>query len=294
MSEELSIISLLIEPFQYDFMRKAMLVGGLVGCVCAVLSCFLTLKGWALLGDALSHSIVPGVVIAYIFHAPFAIGAFIAGLLSTLGIGFVKTHSRLREDAVIGIVFTAFFAAGLVLRSLFPSNVDLKTIMLGNLLGISDVDALQCLVIGAICLCFILWKWRDLMLYCFDPNHARCIGLNTTALYWLFLSLISLMTVAALQTVGACLVVAMLITPGATAYLLTDRFSKMLQLAAIQGLISCVVGAYISWFAHASTGGIIVVLQTLFFILAAVFSPKYGILNKTRSFKSSHPTLRAS
>lgn len=294
MSEELSILSALLEPFQYDFMRKAMFVGGLVGCVCAVLSCFLTLKGWALLGDALSHSIVPGVVIAYIFHAPFAIGAFIAGLLSTLGIGFVKTHSRLREDAVIGIVFTAFFAAGLVLRSLFPSNVDLKTIMLGNLLGISDSDATQCILIGILCLALVVWKWRDLMLYCFDPNHARCLGLNTTACYWLFLSLISLMTVAALQTVGACLVVAMLITPGATAYLLTDRFSKMLQIAAAQGVVSCIAGAYISWFAQASTGGIIVALQTFFFILAAFFSPKYGILNKNRSLKSAIPALTSS
>ncbi len=272
----------LAEPFQYDFMRKAMLVGAVVGLICAVLSCFLTMKGWALLGDALSHAIVPGVVLAYIAQVPFAVGAFIAGLLSTLGIGFVKAHTRLREDAVIGIVFTAFFALGLVLRSLFPSNIDLKNIMLGNLLGISDSDALQCLIIGGATLIVILVKWRDLMLFCFDANHARSLGLNTQALYWLFLALLSFTAVAALQAVGACLVVAMLITPGATAYLLTDRFSKMLWLAGIQGTLTCSIGAYISWFAQASAGGIIVALQTSLFFLAMIFAPKHGVLSRWR------------
>ncbi len=282
-----ALFAQLAEPFQYDFMRKAMFVGGVIGLVCAVLSCFLTLKGWALLGDALSHAIVPGVVVAYIVHAPFALGAFVAGLVSTLGIGFVKAHTRLREDAVIGIVFTAFFALGLVLRSLFPSNIDLKTIMLGNLLGISDGDAVQCLIIGGFSLAVVLWKWRDLMLYCFDANHARSMGLNTAALYWVFLALLSLTTVAALQAVGACLVVAMLITPGATAYLLTDRFSTMLWLAALQGALTCAVGAYISWFAQASAGGVIVALQTALFIVAALFSPKYGALSRNRAQRQS-------
>jgi manganese/iron transport system permease protein len=286
MSDLTSLSSQLLEPFQYDFMRKAMLVGAVIGLVCAVLSCFLTLKGWALLGDALSHAIVPGVVVAYIFQAPFALGAFLAGLFSTLGIGFVKAHSRLREDAVIGIVFTSFFALGLVLRSLFPSNIDLKKIMLGNLLGISDGDAIQCFIIGGVSLLVIVWKWRDLMLYCFDADQARSLGLNTSALYWIFLGLLSVMTVAALQAVGACLVVAMLITPGATAYLLTDRFSRMLQWAALQGALTCVLGAYLSWFAQASAGGIIVTLQTVLFILAALFSPKYGIMGKSRHLKS--------
>lgn len=268
----------LAEPLQYDFMRKAIFVGALIGLVCAVLSCFLTMKGWALLGDALSHAIVPGVVVAYIFQGSFVIGAFVAGLLSTLGIGWVKSCTRLREDAVIGLVFTSFFAFGLVLRSLFPSTVDLKNIMLGNLLGISDADAIQCLIIGAVTLALILVKWRDLMLFCFDPNHARSMGVNTTAIYWMFLAILSLATVAALQAVGACLVVAMLITPGATAYLLTDRFGRMMIIAGIQGAVTCAVGAYISWFAEASAGGIIVAIQTGLFLIAMVFAPKHGIL----------------
>ena len=274
----MNLLQMLAEPFAYDFMRKAIFVGASVGLVCAVLSCFLTMKGWALLGDALSHAIVPGVVVAYLFQGSFAVGAFIAGLLSTLGIGWVKSCTRLREDAVIGVVFTAFFALGIVLRSIFPSNIDLKNIMLGNLLGISDADAVQCLVIGAIALGVIALRWRDLMLFCFDANHARSLGLNPQRLYWLFLAVLSLATVAALQAVGACLVVAMLITPGATAYLLTDRFGRMLWIAGLQGALTCAAGAYISWFAQASAAGIIVTLQTLLFFAAMVFAPKHGIL----------------
>lgn len=283
----MNLWQLLAEPFTYDFMRKAIFVGGSIGLVCALLSCFLTMKGWALLGDALSHAIVPGVVIAYIFQASFALGAFIAGLLSTLGIGWVKSCTRLREDAIIGIVFTTFFAAGIVLRSIFPSNIDLKNIMLGNLLGISDGDAIQCLVIGGIAVAVIALRWRDLMLFCFDANHARSLGLNTTALYWLFLAVLSLATVAALQAVGACLVVAMLITPGATAYLLTDRFGRMLWIAAIQGALTCALGAYLSWFAQASAAGIIVTLQTLLFFAAMIFAPKHGILARRAAAQST-------
>lgn len=273
-------------------MRKAMGVGSCVGLICALLSCFLTLKGWAMLGDALSHAIVPGVVLAYLFHLPFAMGAFVAGLLSTLGIGFIKSRSCLKEDATIGIVFTSFFALGLVLRSLFPSNVDLKNIMLGNLLGISDGDAAQCLLISLVTLGVILWKWRDLMLFCFDARHAQSLGLRMRRLHWIFLSLLSLTAVAALQAVGACLVVAMLITPGATAYLLTDRFSKMLWLAGLQGALSCALGAYLSWFAQASAGGIIVVLQTSWFVLAMILAPQHGWLTrylKTRRMASISP-----
>ncbi len=269
--------SLLI-PFQYEYMQKAMFVSALIGGVCAVLSCFITLKGWSLMGDALSHSIVPGVSLAYLAGIPFSLGAFLAGLLAAGGMAFVKSHTRIREDAVIGIVFTTFFALGLLLISLYPSNINLKTIVFGNILGISDPDTLQVLIISAITLLVLGCKWKDMLLFCFDANQARSIGLNVRLLHITLLGLLSATAVAALQTVGACLVVAMLVTPGATAYLLTDRFGKMMGLACSMGAGCSFLGAYISYFLNGSTGGCIVVLQTLIFLAALVFAPKHGLL----------------
>ncbi|MBL8994575.1 MAG: metal ABC transporter permease [Spirochaetia bacterium] len=276
----MSLLSFLTEPLHYEYMLKAILVSSVIGGICAVLSSFLVLKGWSLLGDALSHSVVPGVVIAYAIGVPFAIGAFFTGLLSVLGIGFVKTRTRIREDAVIGVVFTAFFAAGLLLLSKIQSQISLKSIMFGNLLGISNFDTIQCLVIGGISFVLVLLFWKDLMLFCFDANHARSLGLRTNLLYFLLLSLLSLTTVAALQAVGACLVVAMLITPGATAYLMTDRFGKMMVIAGMMGTLCCAAGAYLSYFLNGSTGGCIVTLQTLLFVLAFCFSPKHGLFRR--------------
>lgn len=271
------MIETLLTPLQYDYMLKAIWVSGLIGGVCAFLSCFITLKGWSLMGDALSHSVVPGVAVAYSMGWPFAAGAFGTGLLAAIGMGFVKTKTRLREDAVIGVVFTAFFAFGLFLISLYPSSVDLRTIIFGNILGISDSDVLQVVIISAITLVVLGLKWRDLLLFCFDPNQARVVGLNVTVLHYLLLTLLSATAVAALQTVGACLVVAMLVTPGATAYLLTDRFGRMIGLASAMGVGTSLVGAYASYFFDGSTGGCIVTLQTGLFILALIFAPKHGL-----------------
>lgn len=272
------MIETLLTPLHYEYMVKAILVSGLIGGVCAFLSCFITLRGWSLMGDALSHSVVPGVAVAYIFKLPFAAGAFLTGLLAAIGMGFVKQKTALREDAVIGIVFTSFFAAGLLLISLFPANVDLITIVLGNILAISDADIWQVVIVSAVTLVVLGFKWRDLMLYCFDPNQARALGLNVRVLHFTLLTLLSATAVAALQTVGACLVVAVLVTPGATAYLLTDRFGKMIFIATAIGVVTSLIGAYASYFFDGSTGGCIVTLQTLVFLAAFVFAPKHGIL----------------
>lgn len=265
-------------PFEYDYMLKAILVSGMIGGVCAFLSCFITLKGWSLMGDALSHAVVPGVSLAWLLGLPFSLGAFAAGVLAALGMGWVKNHSRLREDAVIGVVFTAFFALGLLLLSLYPSPLNLRTLIFGNILAISDPDILQVAVIAGVSLTVLLLKWRDLLLYCFDEAHARSLGLNTRFLHFLLLALLSATAVAALQTVGACLVVAMLVTPGATAYLLTDRFSRMLGIATATGAGCGLIGAYASYFLNGSTGGCIVVLQTLVFLVVLALAPKHGLL----------------
>lgn len=268
----------LLTPFHYDYMIKAMLVSGLIGAVCAFLSCFITLKGWSLMGDALSHAVVPGVSIAWLLGLPFSVGAFVAGILAALGMGWIKDRSRLREDAVIGVVFTTWFALGLLLLSLFPSNLNLKTIIFGNILAISDPDILQVILISALAILVLGMKWRDLLLFCFDENHARSLGLNTRFLNLLLLALLSATAVAALQTVGAPLVVAMLVTPGATGYLLTDRFPKMLAIAISTGAFCGLTGAYLSYFVNGSTGGCIVVLQATLFVVALVFAPKHGLL----------------
>lgn len=272
------MIETLVSPLHYDYMLKAIFLSGLIGGVCAFLSCFITLKGWSLMGDALSHSVVPGVAIAYALGWPFAAGAFGTGLLAAVGMAFVKAKTRLREDAVIGIVFTAFFAFGLFLISLNPSSVNLRTIVFGNILGISDPDVWQMVIISGITLGVLAIKWRDLLLFCFDANQARALGLNVTALHYTLLTLLSATAVAALQTVGACLVVAMLVTPGATAYLLTDRFGRMIGIATAMGVGTSLVGAYASYFFDGSTGGCIVTLQTLVFLAAFVFAPKHGVL----------------
>lgn len=274
------LLDLLAEPFGYQFMVKAILGGGAVGAVCAVLSCFVTLKGWSLLGDALSHAVVPGVAIAYLAGAPFLLGAVLSGLFAVLGIGAIERATKLRGDAVIGVVFTAFFALGLLLISLYPSNLRLTTILFGNLLGIADADLWQLFAVGAGCLLVVAAKWKDLLLYCFDAQHARAIGLPTGRLHLLLLGLLSLTAVAALQAVGALLVVAMLITPGATAFLLTDRFPRMLVLAAVMGAVTAMAGAYASYFLDGSTGGLIVLAQTGLFLLALVLAPKHGLLRR--------------
>jgi manganese transport system permease protein len=282
----MNMIQWLVEPLQHEFMVKAILVSALVGLVCAALSCFMTLKRWALMGDAVSHAVMPGVVLAYIFNIPFAIGAFIFGIGSVMAIGFVKSVTRVKEDTAIGLVFTGFFALGLVLVSKVRSSIDLTHILVGNVLGISDGDILQTIMISVITLVALaIWR-KDLILFCFDPTHARSIGLNTTFLYYMLLGLLSLTAVAGLQTVGIILVVAMLVTPGATAYLLSDRFESMMLIAMMTGVFSSVMGTYISYYIDASTGGCIVVLQTLLFVAAMIFAPKHGLLAKNKAAKT--------
>ena len=272
-----------LTPFQYDYMLTAMWTSALIGCVCGLLSGFVTLKGWSLMGDALSHAVVPGVTIAYMAGLPFAFGAFASGLLAAGAMAFVKIKTPVREDAVIGIVFTAIFALGLVLISLFPSRVDLKTIVFGNILGIAPGDVLQLAIVSVVCLVMIALKWRDLMLFCFDSNHARALGMRVMWLHVLMLLLLSATAVAALQAVGACLVVAMLVIPGATAYLLTDRFGWLLIIGAVFGTITAFLGAYASYYVDGQTGGCIVSLQAVLFAIALVFAPKHGLIATRRA-----------
>jgi manganese/iron transport system permease protein len=285
-------VSELWVPFAYDYMLKAMWVSALVGAVCAFLSAYLMLKGWSLMGDALSHSIVPGVAGAYMLKLPYAAGAFFAGLLAALGMAIVRGRTRLREDAIIGLVFTAFFALGLLMVSLNPTAVNVQSIVLGNILGISDEDVVQVVIISVVSLAVLLVKWKDLMVVFFDENHARTVGLNPGALKVLFFTLLSACTVAALQTVGACLVIAMVVTPGATAYLLTDRFERLLAISVTMGATTSFVGAYISYFLDGATGGVIVVLQTVLFLAAFYFAPKHGVLAARRRVASAQETAR--
>lgn len=276
------MLDLILEPFGYGYMIKAMLVSSVVCATCAFLSCFVTLKRWSLMGDALSHAVVPGVAIAHIIGAPFAVGAFLSGILASLAMGVIKAKTALREDAVIGIVFTGFFALGLFLISVYPSNISLKTIVLGNVLGISDIDILQVAIISIITLIVLGARWRDLVLLCFDPQHASALGINPYVLHYTLLILLSATAVAALQAVGACLVVATLVTPGATAYLLTDKFGTMIQLSVLIGFLSGLLGAYMSYFLDGSTGGCIIVLQSLVFLAVLVFARKHGLLAQRR------------
>ncbi len=272
----------LLEPLRHDFMVRALLVSALVAAVCGLLSCFMTLKGWALMGDAVSHAVMPGVVIAYAFNLPFAVGAFVFGVGSVAVIGYVKQMTRIKEDTVIGLVFTGFFAFGLVLVSKVRSSIDLTHILFGNVLGISDSDILQTSLISAAVLVLLLLFRRDLILFCFDPTHARSIGLHTGALHYLLLTVLSLAAVAGLQTVGIILVVAMLVTPGATAYLLTDRFDRMTWIAMASAMLSSLLGIYWSYWMDASSAGCIVLVQTGLFLLSFLFAPRHGLVAQQR------------
>ena len=272
----------LLEPFTYNYMLKAIVISAAVGGICAFLSAYLMLKGWSLIGDALSHSVVPGVAIAYSLSFPYAIGAFFSGILAALAILWIKSITKLREDAVIGFIFTTFFAAGLLIVSLNPTSVSVQDIILGNILGIADEDALQVGIIIVVCLIFLLSFWKNLLLVFFDETQAVSVGLSPLRYKILFFSLLSACIVAALQTVGAVLVIAMVITPGATAYLLTERFGKLLIISVALGVSSSAVGAYISYYLDGATGGLIVCLQTVLFLLVFFFSPKYGILMRKK------------
>ena len=279
------MIEILLEPFSYSYMVNAIWVSALVGAICAFLSAYLMLKGWSLIGDALSHAIVPGVAGAYMLGLPFAFGAFLAGGLAAGAMLFLNERTKLRQDAIIGLIFTSFFGLGLFMISLSPTSVNIQTIILGNILAITPADTLQLAIIGAVTMFLLLITWKDLMVTFFDESHARAIGLNTSLLKLLFFTLLSASTVAALQTVGAFLVIAMVVTPGATAYLLTDRFPKLIVISILIGALTSFFGAYISYFLDGATGGVIVLLQASCFALAFILAPKHGLMANRRRAK---------
>jgi manganese transport system permease protein len=273
-------VDFLLEPLQYDFMVRALITTVFAAVVCAVLSCWLVLLGWSLMGDAVSHAVLPGVVIAYIVGAPFALGAVVFGFLAVALIGIVRDTSRVKEDAAIGIVFTTLFAFGLVLVSVTPSQTDLNHIIFGNILGVSTTDLIQIGVLAAVALVVLVLKRRDLTLYAFDPIHAHAIGLSPRRLGALLLGMLALTAVVALQVVGVILVVAMLIIPGATAYLLTDRSGRMLVIAPIISAVCSILGIYLSYWLDAASGGLVVVVQGVVFALVYLFSPRHGVLGR--------------
>ncbi|MGY6655716.1 metal ABC transporter permease [Amycolatopsis sp. TRM77291] len=276
----MSLYDLFLEPLGYDFMVRALASTVIASAVCAVLSCWLVLIGWSLMGDAVSHAVLPGVVLAYVLGAPFALGAVVFGFLAVALIGVVRDTSRVKEDAAIGIVFTTLFALGLVLISVTPSQTDLNHIIFGNLLGVDTSDLIQIGVLGAITLTLLVLKRRDFTLYAFDPTHAHAIGLNPRVLGAALLGLLALTAVVALQVVGVILVVAMLIIPGATAYLLTDRFGRMLVIAPSFSVLAAVTGLYLSYHLDTASGGMIVLVQGAGFTLVYLFGPRHGIVGK--------------
>ncbi|MCC4297343.1 MULTISPECIES: metal ABC transporter permease [Aurantimonas] len=286
------MITTLLEPFQYSYMTNAMWVSALVGGVCAFLSAYLMLKGWSLIGDALSHSVVPGVAGAFMLGLPFSLGAFIAGGLAAGAMLFLSGRSGLKIDVIIGIIFTSFFGLGLFMVSISPVSVSIQTIVMGNILAITPEDTLQLAIIGLVCLVVLLAKWKDLMVTFFDENHARSIGLRPDLLKVMFFMLLSAAIVAAMVTVGAFLVIAMVVTPGATAYLLSDRFPRLIGLSVAIGAVTSFVGAYLSYFLDGATGGVIVTLQTVIFLVAFVFAPKHGLIAARRKAAAALATPR--
>ena len=274
----MTTIDVLLEPLAYEFMVRALLTTLIAAVVCAVLSCWLVLIGWSLMGDAVSHAVLPGVVLAYIVGAPFALGAVVFGFLAVALIGAIRDTSRVKEDAAIGIVFTTLFALGLVLISVTPSQTDLNHIIFGNLLGVSWTDLIQVAALGAVAFVILIAKRRDFTLYEFDPTHAHAIGLRPRVLGATLLGLLALTSVVALQVVGVVLVVAMLIIPGATAYLLSDRFGRMLVIAPALSAACAVAGLYLSYYLDTASGGMVVLIQGAVFALVYLFSPRHGLI----------------
>jgi manganese/iron transport system permease protein len=273
----------LIVPLSYPFMQRALVVAILVGAVCAVLSCYLVLKGWSLMGDAVSHAVLPGIVVAYVIGLPLAIGAFIAGLSCALLTGYLKESSRVKEDTVMGVVFSGMFGFGLVIFTKVETDQHLLHILFGNMLGVTVQDLIETALIAGLTLAIVLVKRRDLLLYCFDPNHARAIGLPVQVLHYGLLILLSLTIVASLKAVGIILVIAMLVAPGAIAYLLTDRFERMLGIATAVAVGSSVFGTLASFHIDGATGACIVLTQACVFVLAFLFAPKRGLIAAARA-----------
>ncbi|MFN3623353.1 MAG: metal ABC transporter permease [Hyphomicrobium sp.] len=274
-------------PLSYGFMQRALVAAVLIGAVCSVLSCYLVLKGWSLMGDAISHAVLPGVVLAFVLGLPLAVGAFAAGLACALLTGYLKENSRVKEDTVMGIVFSGMFGLGLVLFTKVETDQHLNHILFGNMLGITVRDLIEVAIIAGGTLLIVLARRRDLLLYCFDPQHARAIGLPLSVIHYGLLVLLALTIVASLKAVGIILVVAMLVAPGAIAYLLTNRFEHMLVIAAAVAIGSSVLGTLISFHIDGATGPCIVLLQAFVFVLAFLFAPGRGVLALRRNSHSA-------
>lgn len=284
------LFQLVLEPLQHEFMVRALAATIIAATLCAVLSCWLVLIGWSLMGDAVSHAVLPGVVLAYVAGIPFVVGALGFGVLAVVAIGAISATSRVKEDAAIGIVFTTLFALGLVLISVTPSQTDLNHIIFGNILGVSDADLAQVAALAALGLVALVLKRRDLTLYAFDPVHCHALGISTGRLRSLLLGMLAVTAVVSLQVVGVVLVVAMLIIPGATAYLLTDRFSRMLLIAPATSVVCSVAGIYLSYWIDAASGGLVVVTQGAVFVLVYLLSPRHGLLGRLRMTRASLPS----
>ena len=277
-----AILDWVVVPLSYPFMQQAFAISLLVAVPMALLSCFLVLKGWSLMGDAISHAVLPGIVIAFLLGLPLALGAFAAGLSCALATGYLKENSRVKEDTVMGIVFSGMFGLGLVIFTKVDTDQHLSHILFGNVLGVSVQDLVETAIIAGFTLAVMLLKRRDFLLYCFDVNHARAIGLPVRALHYGLLILLSMTIVAALKAVGIILVIAMLVAPGAIAYLLTDSFERMLVIAAAAAIGSSALGTLVSFHIDGATGACIVLIQFLLFVLAFLFAPKRGFLTNWR------------
>lgn len=264
----------LLEPFRYGFMLEAFAMGALLGAVAAVLSCFLVLRGWSLMGDAVSHAVLPGIVLASMTGLPLAVGAFVSGLFCALSSGWIKAHTRLKEDTAMGVAFTGLFALGLVLMSKHVSDLHLDHVLFGNILGIPRPQLIETTVISVIVLLVVVALRRDFLLVAFDPAQARALGRPVAALNYTLLAVLSLSIVTSMQLVGLLLVVAMLITPGATAFLLARRFDEMLLKAVASAVGSALVGIYLSFFLNGSPAACIVIVQALVFVAALLFRGK--------------------
>lgn len=281
------MIDSLLQPLHYEFMQNALLVAVIASTICGMLSAWLVVMGWSLMGEAVAHSVLPGVVLAYIFGAPLAVGAFVFGMLAVGLIGGLGRSTVLKRDTTIGVVFTSLFALGLVLISRTPSQTHLQHILFGNVLGTSRTDLLQVASLALLTAVVLLCKRRDFTLLAFDRTHAHAIGLPVAALSATLLVLLALTTVAALQTLGVILVVAMLIIPGATGFLVARTFPLMLGISAAVGAAAAVVGVYASWWWDISTGGAIVLSASALFTCAYLFSPHRGVL--PRAIRSRMP-----
>lgn len=265
------MLDYLLSPFEFTFIQQAMLVAMLIAIPSAIISCMLVLKGWSLMGDAISHSVLPGVVLAYAFSIPYIIGAFFTGMLCAVTTGYIKNNSRLKEDTIMGIVFSSFFALGLVLMSKIESGVHLDHILFGDILGLSWATVMESTLVSLGVLCFLLLKGKDLLVYIFDYQHGKAIGLPVEFLHYALLAVLSLTIVASLKVVGMILVIALLIAPGAIAFLLTKQFQYMVGLAIVIALLCSTLGIYLSFFINSAPAPTIIVIMSGLFLSVFIY-----------------------